>query len=135
MSRGFVKFFIIISSSFCTKIFCSNRLLRKLRPAHLFTGQRLMGVDNRLAVFAQTDTDNRLCVCAQKETKTRGVYFGKKIFSFRVFVFVWAKQSWSSFLVSEYGKNKKRKPFSRFPFNFVNARMLAPRHYLLREHL
>jgi hypothetical protein len=46
------------------------------------------GAGNTFAVCARRDADYRLCVFSQVKP---GGYFGKKIFSFFVFVLCWAK--------------------------------------------
>jgi hypothetical protein len=52
----------------------------------------LLGVDNRPVAYSQKKADNRLVVHGQIKTImfSGGVYFGKKIFLFFIFYFVWA---------------------------------------------
>ena len=125
LSRGFVKFFTDYSSSICTKIFCSNRLLRKLRPRRPCAARCLMGAGNTFAVYAHRDADYRLCVFLQIQNNTGGV-FQEKNFFFLCFSFLLGKiilKSIFDFGIRENKKDETEVP--SFDYFYVHALSVA----------
>jgi hypothetical protein len=114
------NFFIIFFRQFAQRFFAATFLCGNYGLAACARLAVLGGGGGLPSSCLGWQADYRLCVFPRMEELKcidRGVYFGKKFFSFCVFVLLWAKQSWSSFLISDNGKIKKTKPKFRLSEN------------------
>jgi hypothetical protein len=85
------NFFIIFFRQFAQRFFAATFLCGNYGLAACARLAVLGGGGGLPSGCLAKEADNRLCVFPQVETSNRGVVFGKKIFSFCVFVLRWAK--------------------------------------------